>query len=134
MGLLSSEVAKEAKERPMPRTVHKAHSSPLLPPPVASIVSLVTATSSLSLRIGGFLGHLAINVSRLGTLSGIELGRAVLESVLFRAGQDVLGSSSGGIGQATAETILDNTVRLLLRIFDSKNIALTSLSTASSSA
>lgn len=85
----------------------------LLPAPVASLISFATATSSLSLRIGGFIGHLAIDLSRIGALSGVELGRAALESVLFRAGQDVLDSSIGGRGQATAEGILDSALSTL---------------------
>ena len=84
----------------------------LLPSPFASFVSLATAASSLSLRVGGFVGHSAINAARVGSLSGVELGRAILENALFRAGQDVVELSTGRLGKVAAEGILESTVSL----------------------
>ena len=82
----------------------------LLPSPLASFVSLATAATSISLRIGGFLGHSAISAARVGSLSGVELGRAVLESVLFRAGHDVVELSTGRLGKVAAEGVLESAV------------------------
>ena len=87
-------------------------SKTLLPSPLASLVSLVTAASSISLRVGGYIGQAAINAGRVGTLSGVELGRAVLENVLFRAGQDVVELSTGRHGKVAAEGILESAVRV----------------------
>lgn len=84
--------------------------STLLPSPLASIVSLATSGFSLSLRVGGFIGHSAINAARVGTLSGVELGRAILENILFRAGQDVVELSTGRLGKVAAEGILESAV------------------------
>lgn len=86
----------------------------LLPSPLASFVSLATAASSLSLRVGGFIGHSAINAARVGSLSGVELGRAILENALFRAGQDVVELSTGRLGKVAAEGILESAVSIPL--------------------
>lgn len=82
----------------------------LLPGPFASAISLVTATSAFSLRVGGLLSNVAIHGAKITTLTGFELGRAVLEGVLARAGQDVVETSSGQIGRAAAETLLQRAV------------------------
>ena len=102
-----AEKSDQASPPPAPRT--------LLPSPLASAVSLAASGVSLSLRIGGFIGHSAINAARIGTLSGVELGRAILENILFRAGQDVVELSTGRLGKVAAEGILESAVRLLLQ-------------------
>lgn len=89
----------------------------LLPSPLASFVSLATSGFSLSLRVGGFIGHSAINAARVGSLSGIELGRAILENILFRAGQDVVELSTGRLGKVAAEGILESAVRSTLNTY-----------------
>lgn len=87
----------------------------VLPAPVASLISLVTSTSSLSLKLGGFCGQAAISLARFGTLGSLELGRVVLEGLLFRAGQDVVQTSKGSLGRATAEGLLESAVSLYER-------------------
>ena len=82
----------------------------ILPSAFASFVTLVTSTSSLSLRLGGFCANAAIGAARFGTLGGLELGRVILEGLLFRAGQDVIETSKGRVGKSTAETLLNNAV------------------------
>ena len=82
----------------------------LLPASIASLVSLTTSGVSLSLRVGGFIGQSAINAARVGSLSGVELGRAILESILFRAGQDVVELSTGRLGKVAAEGIVESAV------------------------
>ena len=84
----------------------------VLPSPLASAVSFVTATSSVSLRIGGFFGRAAINGARVGTLTGFELGRTLLEGILSRAGHDLVTTSSGQYGKAAAESILERAVSI----------------------
>ncbi|KAL9054063.1 MAG: hypothetical protein Q9162_004392 [Coniocarpon cinnabarinum] len=107
---MSKALEHAGKKDPSPNAIPK----PLLPSPLASLVSFVTAASSLSLRVGGFIGHTAINAGRVGTLSGVELGRAVLESVLFRAGQDVVELSTGRLGKVAAEGILESASSFLI--------------------
>ncbi|KAB8336774.1 hypothetical protein FH972_021083 [Carpinus fangiana] len=85
----------------------------LLPGPLASAVSFVTATSSLSLRVGGLISSAAINGAKITTLTSFELGRAVLEVVLARAGQDVVETSTGRIGRAAAESLLQKSLASL---------------------
>lgn len=82
----------------------------ILPSAFASFISFVTSTSSLSLRVGGFCANAAIGAARFGTLGGLELGRVILEGLLFRAGQDVIETSKGRVGKSAAETLLNNAV------------------------
>ncbi len=96
--------------QPLPAESAPLTARTLLPPPVASLISLCTATASLSLRIGGFLSTSAINIARVGALTGFDVGRLGLESVLSRAGQDVPLSSTGRIGNVAAEELLGRVV------------------------
>ncbi|KAI9656666.1 MAG: hypothetical protein M1831_004576 [Alyxoria varia] len=88
-------------------------SKTVLPGPIASLVSLATAASSLSIRAGGFIGQTALRLGRLSALSGVELGRATLELVLFQAGEDVAGTSRGSVGRAAAEGLLESSLSML---------------------
>ncbi|KKK15046.1 hypothetical protein P175DRAFT_0464001 [Aspergillus ochraceoroseus IBT 24754] len=94
----------------------QATSSPgttLLPRPVASLVSLVTQSTSLSLRLGTFFGGVALDGARITTLTGLELSRAVIEGILTRAGRDVAIRSSGAHGRAEAESMLERSIAAL---------------------
>lgn len=82
----------------------------VLPAPIAAVISLATSASAFTLRVGGFFGNAAINTARLGTLTGFELCRAVLEGVLSRAGQDVVETSAGRLGRIAAESVLERAV------------------------
>ncbi|KAG9242158.1 hypothetical protein BJ878DRAFT_426534 [Calycina marina] len=88
-------------------------SSTLLPAPIASVVSLVTRGSSLYLQLGTFIGGLAIDGVRVTTLTGLELSRAIIESVLVRAGKDISTRSTGEIGRVEAEGILERSIATL---------------------
>ena len=85
----------------------------LLPAPIASVVSLVTRSSSLYLRLGTFIGGLAIDGARVTTLTGLELSRAVTESILYRAGKDVSARTTGELGKAEAESLLERSIATL---------------------
>ncbi|KAL4782698.1 hypothetical protein BJX76DRAFT_349157 [Aspergillus varians] len=85
----------------------------LLPRPIASFVSLVTQSTSLSLRIGSYFGGVALDGARVTTLTGLELSRAVIEGILTRAGRDVAVRSSGNHGKAEAESILEKSLAAL---------------------
>lgn len=87
--------------------------STLLPAPIASVVSLVTRSSSLYIRLGTFIGGLALDGARVTTLTGLELSRAIIESVLYRAGTDVSTRSTGELGRAEAEGLLERSIATL---------------------
>lgn len=84
----------------------------LLPRPVASLVSLLTQSTSLSLRVGTFFGGVALDGARATTLTGFELGRAVIEGILTRAGRDVAIRSGDEHGRMEAESLLERSVGL----------------------
>jgi len=88
--------------------------STLLPSSVASFVSLLTQSSSISLRLGTFIGGLAIDGARITTLTGLELSRAAIEAILTKAGREVATRSLGELGKADAEGLLERSVGLLL--------------------
>ncbi|KAH8803301.1 hypothetical protein F5884DRAFT_805052 [Xylogone sp. PMI_703] len=90
-----------------------ASTSTLLPSPIASVVSLVTRSSSLYLRLGTSIGSLALDGARITTLTGLELSRAVLEGILTRAGKDIADRSNGELGRVEAEGILERSVATL---------------------
>ncbi|KAL1960515.1 hypothetical protein VTO42DRAFT_7814 [Malbranchea cinnamomea] len=90
-----------------------ATSHTLLPRPVASLVTLFTHSTSLSLRIGTFLGEFAIDSARTTTLTGLELSRAVVEGILVRAGRDVVSRSGDDYGRAEAESLLERSLAAL---------------------
>jgi len=89
--------------------------STLLPAPIASVVSLVTRSSSLYLRLGTFIGGLALDGARVTTLTSLELSRALIESILIRAGRDVSSRSTSSLGHAEAEGLLEKSVATLHR-------------------
>lgn len=84
----------------------------LLPRPVASLVSLLTQSTSLSLRIGTFFGGIALDGARASTLTSLELGRAVIEGILTRAGRDVALRSGDEHGRIEAESLLERSVSI----------------------
>ncbi len=88
-------------------------SGTLLPAPLANAVSLVTTTSSLYLRLGSFVGGLALDGARITTLTGLEVGRAVIEGILSRAGRDISTRSTGELGRLEAEGILERSIARL---------------------
>src|SRR3954447_12685264 len=65
----------------------------LLPAPLARVVSIATRSTSLALRMGTIIGGYGFDAAKITTLSSLELGRAVLEGVLGRAGRDVISRS-----------------------------------------
>ncbi|RKF76037.1 putative lipase [Golovinomyces cichoracearum] len=95
--------------------MHTIHNSSvtLLPPSIANTVSLITRSSSLYLRLGAFVGRLALHGARNTTLSGLELCRAMMENILIRAGREVADRTNGGLGETEAEGILErNLIKL----------------------
>lgn len=85
----------------------------VLPKPVASAVSLATRSSSVYLRLGTLIGRFAIDSARVTTVTSLEVGRAVLERVLFKAGDDVARRSTGDLGRQEAEGLLERSISTL---------------------
>lgn len=94
-------------------TLQMEESSTVLPKPVANVVSLATRSSALYLRLGALIGRLAIDGARVTTVTGLELSRAVIERVLFKAGEDVSKRSTGDIGRHEAEGLLERSIATL---------------------
>ena len=95
----------------------------LLSAPLANVVSLVTRSSSLYLRLGTFIGGLALDGARVTTLTGLEISRAIIESVLYRAGKDVSARATGELGRAEAEGLLEKSLATLHKTITSISFA-----------
>lgn len=89
---------------------HPPSGSTLLPRPIASLISLITQSSSLSLRLGTFFGGAALDGARATTLTSLELSRALVEGILTRAGRDVAIRSGDEHGRIEAESLLERSV------------------------
>lgn len=86
--------------------------SPLLPAQIAAAVSLAAATGSLALGVGSFFSGLAIDGTKATTLTAIDLGRSVIQKV-FGAANNGADRSTGVLGEAAAERLLERSVSLL---------------------
>jgi hypothetical protein len=109
----------EATTRSQPHPVGPT----LLSAPLANVVSLVTRSSSLYLRLGTFIGGLAIDGARVTTLTSLEISRAVVESILYRAGKDVFARATGELGRAEAESLLEKSLSTLHKTITSISFA-----------
>ncbi|KAH6667488.1 hypothetical protein B0J14DRAFT_179981 [Halenospora varia] len=105
----------EAEKEKAVQTQQHPSGSTLLPAPIANVVSLVTRSSSLYLRLGTFIGGLAIDGARVTTLTSLEVSRALIEAILIRSGRDVAERSTGELGRAEAEGILERSITTLHR-------------------
>lgn len=87
----------------------------LLPTPIAKVVSLATRSTSIALRMGTLIGGFGLDAAKVTTLSSLELGRAILEGILGRAGKDVISRSGSDLGRADAENVLEKSLENLYR-------------------
>ncbi|RKF64599.1 putative lipase [Erysiphe neolycopersici] len=101
----------ENKARDLKMNPVENSSLTLLPLSVANVVSLVTRSSSLYLRVGTFIGRLTLYGAHHSTLTGLELSRAIMENILIQAGKHVSDRSTGGLGEA--EGILERSLIIL---------------------
>jgi hypothetical protein len=86
----------------------------LLPSSVARVVSVATRSAGLALRVGSFIGSQSLSGARFTTLSSLEVARGVVESVLSRAGGDVVSQSRfSKLAIVDAETILERSLESL---------------------
>ncbi|KAF4626603.1 hypothetical protein G7Y89_g11555 [Cudoniella acicularis] len=102
----------EEKQKAIQTQQHPSGST-LLPALIANVVSLVTRSSSLYLRLGAFIGGLAIDGARVTTLTSLEVSRALIEAILIRSGRDITARSTGELGRAEAEGILERSIATL---------------------
>lgn len=61
----------------------------VLPATLASAVSFITRSSTISIRLTSIVGEVVLDGVRVGAMTGIDIGRTVLERVLLTAGRDV---------------------------------------------
>lgn len=85
----------------------------LLPAPAAALVSGITGLTSFYIRAGTKVGGWGLYATREATLKTLSVSRSVLETVLIAAGRDVSYRSSGDLGRAEAENLLEKSVRVL---------------------
>jgi hypothetical protein len=92
------------------------HGKTLLPAPAAALVSGATGLTSFWVRAGTKIGGWGLYAGREATLKTLSVSRSVLETVLIAAGRDVATRSSGDLGKAEAENLLERSVCILPRI------------------
>lgn len=83
--------------------------STLLPARIASLVSIFSKSTTLSIRLSSLIGQLIIDSARTTTLSSLDLARAGIEGVLLRAYQDVEArriSQGGHVDHGWTESML----------------------------
>ncbi|KAI9701132.1 MAG: hypothetical protein M1836_001801 [Candelina mexicana] len=87
--------------------------STLLPAPLTSFVHLATQSTSASLRLGTFIGSLALDGARASTLTSLELSRGLIDGILSLAGNDVSEHSRSAHGRDEAGGLLLRSSALL---------------------
>lgn len=85
----------------------------LLPSPVAATISFWTRSASLALRVTSVIGGYGFGAAKATTLSSLELGRGILETILHRAGNEALLRSNSELGRGDAETIMEKSLESL---------------------
>ncbi|KAK9467149.1 hypothetical protein V1512DRAFT_262068 [Lipomyces arxii] len=71
-----------------------ALSPTLLPSRLARLVSTLSRSSTISLRLGTFVAETILDSARLGTITSIDVSKRAIESLVFKAEEDV---PDGGI-------------------------------------
>lgn len=84
---IPSGVCTSALSGPLPSP---SNGQTLLPSSVASLVSLFSKSTSLSIRLGSLLGSTILDSARTGTLTSLELSRAAVEGIVRRGSTDVV--------------------------------------------
>ncbi|KAA8896168.1 hypothetical protein FN846DRAFT_285675, partial [Sphaerosporella brunnea] len=62
----------------------------LLPASVASMISLFSKSTSISIRLGAKVGSTLLDTARTGTMTSLELSRAAVEGIVRRGTQGVV--------------------------------------------
>jgi hypothetical protein len=65
---------------------------------------LFSKSTTVSIRLGSLIGETALDAARVGTLTGLELGRVAVEGILTRAGRDVSYRRREGGGEEYIES------------------------------
>ncbi|KAK8037578.1 hypothetical protein PG991_000924 [Apiospora marii] len=79
----------------------------LLPTPIAGAVSLAARSTAFAIRATTFVGSFGFVAAKFTTLSSLELSRAFFETVLSKAGRDVISRSRTELGRDNAESLLE---------------------------
>ncbi|KAK3901974.1 Sn1-specific diacylglycerol lipase beta [Staphylotrichum tortipilum] len=108
----------QAPASPPPAHHASSSGSPLLPAPVAHLVSLATQSTGLAVRIGTAVGGYGLDVVRVTTLSTLQLSRAVLDGVLTRVAKDTALRTHPRLDKDQAEAGLERTIEKLHATMD----------------
>ncbi|KAK7972600.1 hypothetical protein PG988_006734 [Apiospora saccharicola] len=79
----------------------------LLPAPIAGAVSLAARSTAFAIRATTFVGSFGFVAAKFTTLSSLELSRAFFETILSKAGRDVISRSRTELGRDNAESLLE---------------------------
>ena len=79
----------------------------LLPTPIAGAVSLAARSTAFAIRATTFVGSFGFVAAKFTTLSSLELSRAFFETILSKAGRDVISRSRTELGRDNAESLLE---------------------------
>lgn len=93
-----------------------AHPTPgrtLLPSPIAATISFWTRSASLALRVTSVIGGYGFGAAKATTLSSLELGRGILETILHRAGNEAFLRAGSELGRGDAESIMEKSLENL---------------------
>lgn len=71
-----------------------SHSSTLLPNRLAKIVSTVSKSSTMSLRLSTYIASTLLDSARIGTLTSLGFTRRAIEGILYKADQDTENAES----------------------------------------
>ncbi|KAK4239473.1 Sn1-specific diacylglycerol lipase beta [Achaetomium macrosporum] len=113
------------------RTAHCEAGSPLLPKPIANLVSFATRSTSFAIRTSSTIGGYGVDAAKLATLSSLELGRALFQGVLTRAIKDTNPRSNSA--QAAAANLNNFVDQIALWAASGFNLTSTALSMLSDS-
>ncbi|KAI9163634.1 Sn1-specific diacylglycerol lipase beta [Paramyrothecium foliicola] len=85
----------------------------LLPSPFARAVSLATRSTSLAVRLGFLVSSYSLDAAKFTTVSGLEVARGLVGTVLGKAGRDTVLRSRTDLATADAEAILERSLESL---------------------
>lgn len=66
----------------------------LLPSRLARLVSAMSRSSTVSLRLGTYIVETILDSARLGSITGLDVARRAVETLVFKAEEDVPDSGS----------------------------------------
>lgn len=99
----------------------------LLPDPVASMVSLISKSTSISIRIGSMVGNVLLDTARASTMTSLELSRAAVEGIVRRGSQGVVARRGRDVElDGWASKGVSDAYKLILHVFVSHGLTMPS--------